>query len=151
MSGILDKPVRLGLTGAVVALAMIGGTLAWSGRGPTSDPNPPAAADGCAAATDAFHRRYDGAKGVGGALVGKVERACRRPDGSLRFEADLAADLALAWPPTRVLCTALSDFVASGGRTWNGFTVYSTHRLSPGDVVLIAAEPDRCGRPVTAS
>jgi hypothetical protein len=97
---------------------------------------PPAA--GCEDVTAAFRE-------TGGPDV--VRRVCWEPTGQLRAEADLPADIEPRSAPMRAACTALSEFVAASGRDWKGFTVYSTHRFSPGQAMLASSEAGRCARP----
>ena len=103
---------------------------------PSVSATPPAI--DCEDATTAFHAS-------GGSTV--AQRVCWEPTGRLRAEAGLPADIEPGSAPMRALCTALSDFVAGSGKGWKGFTVYSTHRLSPGKAMLTSSQPGQCGRP----
>jgi len=76
-----------------------------------------------------------------------VQRVCWEPTGQLRAEAGLAADVEPGSAPMRAVCTALSDFVAGSGREFKGFTVYSTHRITPGLAMLTSSQPGQCGPP----
>ena len=97
---------------------------------------PPAA--GCEDATAAF-------RASGGTDL--VQRVCWEPTGSLRAQASPSADVEPGSPPMRAVCSALSAFVTGSGRAWNGFTVYSTHRFTPGRPMLTSSQPGVCGRP----
>lgn len=102
----------------------------------TTSPSAPPAA--CEDVTPAF-------RAAGGPEL--VQRVCWEPSGALRAEATASADIEPGSAPMRAVCTALSDFVTGSGKAWNGFTVYSTHRFTPGRAMLISRQPGVCGRP----
>jgi hypothetical protein len=93
---------------------------------------------GCEDATAAF-------RAAGGSQL--VQRVCWEASGHLRAEAGFSVDAEPASPPMRTICTALSDFAAGSGKAWQGFTVYSTHQLSPGRAILTSSQPGQCARP----
>jgi hypothetical protein len=104
----------------------------------TSPSASPSTAAGCEDATAAFRTS-------GGSEL--VQRVCWEPTGHLRVESGLAPDAEPGSAGVRTMCTALSDFVTGSGKAWKGFTVYSTHRLSPGRAILTSSQPGQCARP----
>lgn len=105
---------------------------------PSSVPSASAQPVACEDATAAF-------RASGGSEL--VQRVCWEPTGQLRAEAGFAVDAEPGSAPMRAVCTALSDFVGGSGKEWKGFTVYSTHRLSPGQAVLTSRQQGQCVRP----
>ena len=59
-------------------------------------------------------------------MVTSVSTVCWEPTGELRVGAAYAADVNPASAPMTWLCATLSGFIDGSGRTWQGFTVYST-------------------------
>lgn len=149
--------------GAVIGLAALTWAILWITlfRGGAEDPNDAAAtgttaaptgtavaptgtaaAPGCTDATEEF-RRF--ATGPG---VEFVQGVCWEPDGQLRAEIELAADVNLDSAPMQGICTALTEFISASDRPWLGFIGYSSSPLSPGQAILTRPQPDQpCENP----
>ena len=136
--------VLLVLLGALGLSYLLG---AWSDEGTPSarndagqgrsTPSPSASPTGaaCEDATAAF-RTFAGPRPGMSAVLERVTSVCWEPGGELRAEAAYAADINATSAPMASLCRALSEFVTGSGRTWRGFTVYSTSQVTAGKPFL---------------
>jgi hypothetical protein len=107
-------------------------------RSDSPSPSPTGSA-GCADATAAFRTFAGPRPGMSPEILDKVTSVCWEPTGELRAEAAYAADVNTTFGPIVTLCRTLSDFVAGSGRTWRGFTVYSSNQITPGKPFLAGA------------
>lgn len=114
---------------------------------------PPATtAGGCLDDIAAF-RTYAGARAdAQPAVLDHVTLVCWQPAGELRAEATYAGDINATSAGMVWLCRALSGFVTGSGRTWHGFTVYSTSAATPGRAFLAGpTEGGACTNPLHAA
>jgi hypothetical protein len=104
-----------------------------SSPGPTPSASPsPSCADDLAGFQGYANSRPD----VQANVVTSVSTVCWESTGELRVEAAYTADVNPTSAPMTWLCTTLSGFIDGSGRTWQGFTVYSTRAPTQGRAML---------------
>lgn len=163
---LLTSPSCLGwILAALVFVGGIGSLAYWATS--SEDPSPsgagtgagtpatsasasaPTGEIGCADVTDQFRQFGRSRNGAGWDLVlNRVDWVCWQPAGELRLDVDIPADVEAASSPMTWLCAAASDFIASSGREWKGFTAYSAADITAGEAFLAGREPGAaCHRP----
>ena len=106
-------------------------------------------AGGCLDDTGAFRTFAGSRPDAQPAVLDHVTLVCWQPTGELRAEATYAADINATSAGMTWLCRTLSGFVTGSGRTWQGFTVYSTSSATRGTPFLAGrTEGGTCDNPL---
>jgi hypothetical protein len=108
---------------------------------PASSHPATASAVGCAVETAEFVAFARARAGAQAATLDSLTLVCWEPAGQLRADSSYAADVNATSAPMTWLCATMSAYITHTGRAWQGFTVYSTHRITPGRPMLTGRTP----------